>query len=51
MHGSYLERNHLIYDLLLRRGGPAAAAELRRYLDEAEQHVLEAFRRRDLASR
>ena len=51
MHGAYLERNHLIYDLLLRRGGPAAAAELRCYLDEAEQHVLEAFRRRDLASR
>jgi DNA-binding GntR family transcriptional regulator len=49
-HGSYLERNHLILDTLVTRGGPVAAEMLRSYLDEAEQQVLQAYRRRDLAS-
>lgn len=49
-HGSYLERNHAILDALVTRGGPVAATMLRSYLDEAEQLVLQAYRRRDLAS-
>lgn len=49
-HGSYLERNHLILDALVTRGGPVAARMLRSYLDEAEQLVLQAYRRRDLIS-
>jgi DNA-binding GntR family transcriptional regulator len=50
-HGSYLERNHLILDTLVAHGGPVAARMLRSYLDEAEQQVLQAYRRRDLAYR
>lgn len=47
-HGSYLTRNHAILDALVNRGGPFAAGMLRAYLDEAEQQVLQAYRRRDL---
>lgn len=49
-HGSYLERNHVILDALVARGGPVAAEMLRSYLDEAEQRVLQGYRRRALAS-
>ncbi len=45
-HGSYLARNHAILDALSTRGGPFAAGMLRAYLDEAEQQVLQAYRRR-----
>lgn len=47
-HGSYLERNRFILDALATRGGPVAAAMLQTYLDEAEQQVLAAYRRRDV---
>jgi DNA-binding GntR family transcriptional regulator len=43
-HGSYLHRNHAILDALVGSGGPAAAAMLRDYLDEAETQVLAAYR-------
>ena len=43
-HGHYLERNHLIHETLVSRGGVAAARVLRDYLDEAERQVLEAHR-------
>lgn len=49
-HGSYLERNHLIHDALVTRGGPVAAEMLRSYLDEAERQVLKAYHRRNLAA-
>ena len=42
-HGSYLHRNHAILDALV-DSGPAAAAMLRDYLDEAETQVLAAYR-------
>jgi len=45
-HGSYLVRNHVVLDTLRERGGPAAARELRSYLDEAESRVLRAYRSR-----
>jgi DNA-binding GntR family transcriptional regulator len=48
-HGSYLGRNHAILDALVDQGGPAAAAMLRAYLDEAEGQVLAAYRGRGVA--
>ncbi|SEQ71173.1 GntR family transcriptional regulator [Microlunatus flavus] len=48
-HGSYLTRNHAILDATADQGGPAGAAMLRAYLDEAESQVLEAYRSRGFA--
>ncbi len=45
-HGSYLTRNHAILAALAEEGGPAAAAMLRAYLDEAQAQVLQAYRSR-----
>jgi len=45
-HGSYLARNHTILAALADEGGPAGAALLRAYLDEAEAQVLDAYRSR-----
>ncbi len=49
-HGYYLFHNHVILDALLTRGGPVAADLLRRYLDDAERNVLQAYQRREPAS-
>ena len=46
-HGHFLARNHVLHEALVGQGGRVAAAMLRTYLDEAEQQVLQAYRRRE----